>query len=123
MSLGRRVKQLSFRYRAVKCSNCHNCGLMLRTLPARMDEWGGGESEKERKKIDQQVMMAKQHESTAPVISTPCQDAFFPAATSSADIKVCCLLLFVSYLSLRDILLKTLSAMEKMFNFSHNNMS
>ena len=33
MSDGRRVKQLSFKYRAVKCSNCHNCGLMLRTLP------------------------------------------------------------------------------------------
>jgi hypothetical protein len=66
--------------------------------------------------------MAEQHDSTAPVISTPCHDAFFPAATSSADIKVCCLLLFVSYLSLRDILLKTLSAMEReMFGFSHNN--
>lgn len=35
MSLGKRVKQLSFRYNAVKCSNCHSCGLIFRTLP-----WG-----------------------------------------------------------------------------------
>lgn len=45
-----------------------------------------------------------------PVTSIPCQDDFRPAATSSADMKVCVRLLFVSYLSLRDILLKTLSA-------------
>lgn len=44
-----------------------------------------------------------------PVISTPCHADFRPEATSSADMKVCCLLLFVSYLSFRDILLKTLS--------------
>lgn len=33
MSLGRRDKQLSFKYSDVRCSNCHSCGLMLRTLP------------------------------------------------------------------------------------------
>jgi hypothetical protein len=112
MSLGRRVKQLSLRYKAVKCSNCHNCGLMLRTLPVGMD----GEHQEEKRKIIQQVLMAKQHDSTSPVISTPCHDAFFPAATSSADMKVCCLLLFVSYLSLRDILLKTLSVKRRREN-------
>lgn len=45
----------------------------------------------------------------SPFISTPCHDDFLPDATSSGDIKVCCLRLFVSYFSFRDILLKTLS--------------
>lgn len=54
----------------------------------------------------------------SPDISTPCHADFRPLAMSSADMKVCCLLLFVSYLSFRDILLKTLSANKEMSKFS-----
>lgn len=38
MSDGRRVKQLSLRYKDVKCSNCHSCGLIFRTLPKDEDK-------------------------------------------------------------------------------------